>query len=220
MKRARKRVSVAVLSQHPLVLEDLKRLAARPGVEVRTHLLESGFVDSRRGGIPRAGVYILDAQGPRSLVEVLARTVLDRQPAARVIVVGERFGETESFTLLRLGAKGLLRYEEARRRLAEAVSVVAAGGFWVPRPLLSRFVDSVLAIDRGRRWLTGAAGMSGRERQVLDALLENLANKEIAARLHLSERTVKFHVSNLLSRFGVSSRSELILHCLQAPRAR
>jgi DNA-binding NarL/FixJ family response regulator len=57
--------------------------------------------------------------------------------------------------------------------------------------------------------------LSRREREVLDALLENLANKEIASRLNISERTVKFHVSNLLSKFGVRRRADLILLCFQ-----
>jgi DNA-binding CsgD family transcriptional regulator len=50
---------------------------------------------------------------------------------------------------------------------------------------------------------------------VLNGLLENLANKEVADRLHISERTVKFHVSNLLAKFGVRRRADLILLCFQ-----
>jgi DNA-binding CsgD family transcriptional regulator len=50
---------------------------------------------------------------------------------------------------------------------------------------------------------------------VLNGLLENLANKEVADRLHISERTVKFHVSNLLAKFGVRRRADLILLCYQ-----
>ncbi len=53
--------------------------------------------------------------------------------------------------------------------------------------------------------------LSRREHEVLDPLLGNLSNKEIARKLHISERTVKFHVSNLLSKFGVQRRADLIL---------
>jgi len=45
----------------------------------------------------------------------------------------------------------------------------------------------------------------------MDALLENLSNKEIAAKLNMSERTAKFHVSNLLAKYGVRRRADLIL---------
>jgi DNA-binding NarL/FixJ family response regulator len=60
-----------------------------------------------------------------------------------------------------------------------------------------------------------SADLSRREQEVLNSLLENLANKEIGNKLNISERTVKFHVSNLLSKFGVRRRADLILLCYQ-----
>jgi len=63
--------------------------------------------------------------------------------------------------------------------------------------------------------LGAVTNLSRREQEVLDALLENLANKEIASRLNIAERTVKFHVSNLLSKFGVRRRADLILLTFQ-----
>jgi len=60
--------------------------------------------------------------------------------------------------------------------------------------------------------------LSTRETQVLDRLLENLSNKEIAAKLNISERTVKFHVSNVLTKFGVGRRADLILLRYQQQR--
>lgn len=48
-------------------------------------------------------------------------------------------------------------------------------------------------------------------------MLENLSNKEIACKLNISERTVKFRVSNLLAKFGVRRRADLILLCYQRP---
>jgi DNA-binding NarL/FixJ family response regulator len=98
--------------------------------------------------------------------------------------------------------------------------LVASGGFWVPRSLLSEFVDAIINNSRGRRVkIESAAELSRREQEVLDSLLENLANKEIASKLNISERTVKFHVSNLLSKFGVRRRADLILLCYQRRKA-
>ena len=92
---------------------------------------------------------------------------------------------------------------------------MAKGGFWVPRDLLSRFVDSLLQAGAARHTLH-PAGLSTRENDVLDCLLENLSNKEIGSRLNIAERTVKFHVSNLLGKFGVQRRADLILQAYQA----
>jgi DNA-binding NarL/FixJ family response regulator len=111
--------------------------------------------------------------------------------------------------------KGLLTYVEAREQLIRALPLVATGGFWVPRQLLSGFVDSILT-GQGRRLKTDSVtNLSRREQEVLDSLLENLSNKEIASKLNIAERTVKFHVSNLLNKFGVRRRADLILLTFQ-----
>jgi DNA-binding NarL/FixJ family response regulator len=85
------------------------------------------------------------------------------------------------------------------------------GGYWVPRELLAGFIESILPELYGSKSLTPEVEISRREREVLDLLLENLSNKEIAAKLFVAERTVKFHVSNLLSKFGVHRRADLIV---------
>ena len=159
---------------------------------------------------------MVDAHAARQATGALLSNILDRYPDARLLVVGDKLKETESYALLRQGVKGILTYEEAREQLPRALPQVAAGGFWVPRPVLSRFVDSILSSTQGRRLRADSpSDLSRREQEVLNSLLENLANKEVADRLHISERTVKFHVSNLLAKFGVRRRADLILLCYQ-----
>lgn len=176
-------------------------------------------VDVRRQRIPRAEVYVVDAAGTWPATAGLAGNILDRHPAAILLVVAEKYTEPSAFTLLRLGAKGLISYAEAQARLPRAVRTVAEGGYWVSRRLLSRFVDWILSRVRARQLPSVGAALSRREREVLDALLENLANKEIAAKLNISERTVKFHVSNVLTKFGVRRRADLIVLSYQSAPA-
>jgi two-component system, NarL family, nitrate/nitrite response regulator NarL len=111
--------------------------------------------------------------------------------------------------------KGILTYTEARDQLIRALPLVATGGFWVPRTVLSGFVDSILSGQTRRLKSDSVANLSRREQEVLDSLLENLSNKEIASKLNIAERTVKFHVSNLLNKFGVRRRADLILLTFQ-----
>ncbi|HXM80176.1 MAG TPA: helix-turn-helix transcriptional regulator, partial [Thermoanaerobaculia bacterium] len=92
------------------------------------------------------------------------------------------------------------------------------GGFWVPRGLLSRFVDWTLVAGRRPGPSTALVPLSPREREVHELLMENLSNKEIAKRLIVSERTVKFHVSNLLEKHGVKRRADLILQAFSQVR--
>jgi len=214
---AKSGLKVCLLSPHPMVLDEFQRLLVDSGFQIVGRLLESMLApDLRNLEVPKASVYVIDAHAAKQATGALLGNILDRQVGARLLVVGDKLKEADSYTLLRQGVKGILNYSEAREQLPRALPLVAAGGFWVPRTVLSRFVDSILTTSQGRR-LRGdsPAELSKREQEVLSGLLENLANKEVADRLHISERTVKFHVSNLLAKFGVRRRADLILLCYQ-----
>jgi DNA-binding NarL/FixJ family response regulator len=200
-----------MLSPHPFVLENLRALLDRSKFRVLAEHVE--FVPGQPGALPAlpaAQVFVLDANGPLRAVVALISRVRAEQPGSRVVVVGEEFAEEIAFPLMRLGIRGMLRYADASTQLAAAVLSVNTGGYWVPRLLLSRFVFGIL--DQPRLPVPGEARkLSPRERQVHEALIENLSNKEIASRLNLSERTVKFHVSNVLAKHRVRRRADLIL---------
>jgi DNA-binding NarL/FixJ family response regulator len=212
-----RRLGVCLLSPHPLVLSEFQRLLAKPGFRLISRQLESTLApDLRRLELPRATIYVVDAHAARPATGALISNILEHFPTARVLVVGDDFNSSTTYSLLRMGAKGLLSYAESRDHLPRALTQVAAGGFWVPRNVLAGFVDSILSNVQGRRLKADTAThLSRREEEVLDSLLENLANKEIASKLNISERTVKFHVSNLLSKFGVRRRADLIVLCYQ-----
>ncbi len=208
---------VCILSSHSLVLAEFARVLDAEDFQLVPRQIESSLApDLRQMAIPRALVFVVDAIPSQQATAAIIANILERYPTARLLVVAEKFDQGESFSLLRQGAKGLLTYAEAREQLSRALPSIAGGGFWVPRAVLSRFIDSVLTNNHGQRIKTElATQLSRREHEVLDAVLENLANKEIASRLNISERTVKFHVSNILSKFSVRRRADLILLCYQ-----
>jgi DNA-binding NarL/FixJ family response regulator len=203
---------VCLLAFHPLVLSEFERLLSDHPLSVTGRRLETDLIaDPTRLDVPKASVYVLESHGHRPTTEALVVGVLGRFPGARVVVVAEKFDPGVAFPLLRLGAKGLLTFAECSEQLARAVLEVVSGGFWVPRALLSSFVDETITSTRRPRGPAGPARLSRREKEVMDSLLENLSNKEIAAKLNMSERTAKFHVSNLLAKYGVRRRADLIL---------
>jgi len=75
--------------------------------------------------------------------------------------------------------------------------------------LLDSISERTLQLLTAGRALGAGVKVSRREQEVLDLILKHLANKEIASSLQVSERTVKFHVSSLLAKFGVSDRVAL-----------
>lgn len=215
--RIGKKGTVCLLSPHPLVLSEFTALLAKLSFDVQTIHCDSPLpYQLRELELPECSVYIVDAYATTPAT-VLISEVSDKYPQAQIIALGERFDDASAFPLLRMGAKGLLTYAEARNDLPRAIAALSDGSYWVSRFLLARFVDSILPGNRSRHMITAPAALSRREREVLQAVLENLSNKEIAGQLNISERTAKFHVSNLLAKFGVQRRADLILMCFKGP---
>ena len=214
----RDRPQVCLLSTHPLLLDEFARKLSRSHFTVKAFRLRQVFFeDVNRLAIPAANIYVVD--GHDASAPVLIGGLLNHFPNSRAIVLAEKFKDSTAFPLLELGVKGLLDYAEASMHLPEAVSVVSRGGYWVERQMLSRFMDSTIHSSRRRFAKAGPARLSPREREVLECLLGNLSNKEIARKLKISERTAKFHVSNLLAKFDVKRRLDLIRLVLQDERS-
>lgn len=204
--------TVHVVSSHPFVLRNIGQALANEPFRLRTQRIDPS--PARAIDVPDpAHLYIIDGQLPRATTEGFVRAISERFPKSRIIVVADDFPDEDAFGMLRLGVKGLVRYGELEDTLPQAIDTVARGGLWAPRVLLSRFLDEM--ISRSPRGIAAStASVSSREREVLECVLEGSSNKQIADRLHISERTVKFHVSNLLAKFQLKSRQELIRHCI------
>lgn len=206
-----RKLNVCLLASHPLVLSEFHRLLSAAPFRVQPQQVQPIITDAKSILIPRAHVYVIDYNGNGVSTPTLISMIAGQYPEARVLLVGDRFDDNNAFSMLRMGVKGLLEHTVLASQLESALQSVASGGYWVPRALLSRFVDTVLKAGRSQLPPKSAAVLSRREKEVADALLQNLSNKEIATKLNISERTVKFHVSNLLGKFGVGRRADLIL---------
>jgi DNA-binding NarL/FixJ family response regulator len=204
-----------LLSPHSFVLEELGRWLLPSGIPCeKVQVAYSLAPRPRPLAVKRGSVCVVDACFPPAATESLVSAVLTGSPEARILVVAEELTEAFAFPLLRLGVKGLMTYAHARREFLPALAAVAKGGYWVPRGLLSRFLDVLLSKVPAPP--VPHTLLSRREQDVLEPLLQNLSNKEIAGKLNISERTVKFHVSNLLAKFSVQRRADLILHSFQS----
>jgi two-component system nitrate/nitrite response regulator NarL len=203
------RLTVCLLSQHSFVLSQFQKVLSTSAVGLESPHIEVPTSLQQSPSVPRASVYVVDGEGASPITRAMITRIKGTYSEAKLIVVAETFSENKAFSLLQIGVDGLVTYGEISLQLPRALQALASGGYWVPRMLLSRFVDSLVRKRRPR--LSTPSGLSPREREITDALLGNLSNKEIATKLNISERTVKFHVSNILAKFGVRRRSDLIL---------
>lgn len=207
------RLKVCLLSPHPLVRSEFERILPESSFHISFRQLTSASpADIKEMAIPKSPVYVIDGQASTPVIHALIEGIIERYAKARVLVLASKHNDSGTFEFLRLGVKGLLAYGQGTKQWQDALPLVAAGGYWVPRAVLSRFVESIIGSRKSAAARVKTPGtLSRREREVLDSLLRNLSNKEIASQLNISERTVKFHVSNLLAKHGVRRRADLIV---------
>jgi DNA-binding NarL/FixJ family response regulator len=204
------RVAVCLLSTHSLVLQEMQRVLIDAPFALQPTKLAGQEKESQ--ALPSADVYVIDSESAPGGVAQLVKQIVASNPNAQMLVLGADFNEANAFPLLNMGVKGLITHEAINQQLTRALEAISTGGFWVPRTLLATFVDSVISKSRKSEAAKGSpVEISRREREIIDNLLLNLSNKEIANKLNISERTVKFHVSNLLSKFNVQRRADLML---------
>jgi two-component system response regulator DevR len=199
-----------MLTPHLLAGRAVKALLPQNGFTLQVVQLGGTDLASNLRSIPAAAVYLIDAYTSPQYAAEVATKLSEVDPNARVIALGEVFCEAETLPLLRSGARGLLSHTDLCEHLPQAITEVAAGRFWIPRLLMSHALETMLEGARDSQVKVNG-GCTPREEQVLQAVLENLGNKEIAAKLHMAERTAKFYVSKLLARYGVQRRADLIL---------
>lgn len=111
--------------------------------------------------------------------------------------------------LLAAGASGVVERSSSGERLAAALRALNLGMVVLEPMAAAPLATSAEALPEA---------LTPREEEVLALVAEGLANKAIAKRLEVSEHTVKFHLSALLGKFGVSTRTELVVKAIQAGR--
>ena len=154
-------------------------------------------------------VVLMDLMMPDMDGVTATKKIRERYPDVKVLALTSFRDEKLVQGALRAGAIGYLLKDVTADELAASVRAAHAG-----KSTLSPDAAQVL-IRAAQQPASPAADFTGRERDVLELMVEGMSNAEIAEALVLSTATVKFHVSNVLSKLGVRSRTEAVALALQ-----
>ncbi|WP_128376173.1 LuxR C-terminal-related transcriptional regulator [Streptomyces cavernae] len=205
-------VRIAVLARRPLLVTALRALmAGEPELEA---------VGEAASG-PQL-LHLLDTEGPRVVLiddsdpgwdtgDILRAVIQQTSREVAAVVLIDQCADDTLLEYLWAGADGFVQNDAALSEIATTIRAVSAGHAMLPPPLTRRLVELLVRRVPVRAGPHQVPTLTSREREIFDLIAAGMSNGEVAQALVLSEKTVKFHVSNLLRKLGVRSRAQAIV---------
>jgi DNA-binding NarL/FixJ family response regulator len=159
----------------------------------------------------RPDLILLDLDGSAIEIGEALRVCRESAPQARVCVLSMRAQPEIMQCCLAAGAEGYIIKDVTPTELMRAVKIVAAGETYVD-PRVAGGLLRRRSMSNGKPDLNE---LSVRETEVIRLIAEGLSNKEISARLNLSEKTIKNHVSRIFSKLNIYARTQAAVHAIK-----
>lgn len=192
-------IRVLLVDDHPIVREGLETVLEDRGLEV------VGSCGSVREALEAAAqtrpeVVLVDLELPDGDgVELIGRLSEALADTCFVVLTAYRRDE-QIFGALKAGATGFLLKGTPSSDIVRAIEVVLDGGSYLDPSVAARVAAG----------LRGSTRLSPRETEVLELVSRGLSTRDMAERMHVTERTVKFHVTSILNKLGASNRAEAV----------
>jgi two-component system, NarL family, nitrate/nitrite response regulator NarL len=200
-------VRILLIDDHALFRESLMRLLeSESDFKAVSHC--ATIAESRQilSNTP-VDVILLDYDLGEEFGTDLLQELRIRQDTVRVLMVTAGMRDSVTLNVLSKGVAGVIFKHSGPSQLIDAIKTVAKGETWLDKGIMR----SMIAGSSERLELEQSArSLSERQHQVLRSILDGLANKEIAAKLQVSETSIKATIQELFNKAGVRTRSQLV----------
>jgi DNA-binding NarL/FixJ family response regulator len=207
-------LSIVLADDHPVVRRGMRTLLeSQPDFSIvgeagdglgTVHLVERVQPD----------VLVLDLMMPALNGLEALRIIRQRSPGTRVVVLSLHSNNAFVAEALKQGATGYVLKGSCEDDLVRAVHEAGAGRRFLSGPVTERAIEAYIEQSRAAE-LDPHETLTPREREVLHLAAEGKTSSEIAARLHVSHRTVENHRANLLRKLGLQNQSDLVRYAVR-----
>jgi DNA-binding NarL/FixJ family response regulator len=192
-------IRILLADDHPVVRDGLAAmLATQPDFEVVGEA-GNGAEALTEAARLRPDVVLMDLEMPTLDGIEAIRRLRAADPSVQVVVLTAFDTDERIVGAIQAGAQGYLLKGAPRAEIFAAIRTVSAGGALIPPVIASKLLRQVRE-----------DALTAREKEVLELVAAGLANGDIAGRLFISEPTVKFHVSSILSKLGAKNRTQAV----------
>ena len=210
--RAEGRIRVLVVDDHAIVRKGIcALLATEPGIEVVGEAKEGQEAVGKTARL-QPEVVLMDLVMPGMDGLEAIRRILADQPAVRILVLTSFAGDDKVFAAIRAGALGYLLKDSGPEELIQAIKQVHGGQSSLHPTIARRLLQE---LSHGSDRPGKAETLTEREVEVLRLVARGQSNDEIARQLSISEATVRTHVSNILAKLSLDSRTQAALYALR-----
>lgn len=204
-------IKVLIADDHEVVREGLKALFQRQPEFVLAGEAETPTEAVEKAIVTRPDVVVMDIRFPEGSGIEACREIIQNNPSCKVIMLTSYADDEAVFASIMAGASGYVLKQIGSQKLIEAVHAVYSDQSLLD-PMIVRKV-----LDRMKHMMQEPKGKSltTQEKKILGLMAEGRTNKEIAAEVYLSEKTVRNYVSNILSKLNLSNRSQAAAYVLK-----
>jgi DNA-binding NarL/FixJ family response regulator len=204
-----RKIRLALVDDHPIVLDGLERLFDLEGDFEIVARCRDGESATREILATRPDLAILDLRLPARGGLAVLESLREARLPTRVLLLTAAIDSVEVVEALRLGARGLVLKEMAPEMVVQAARRIHAGGQWLDAALVSRAMEEVA---RGGATAGETAALTPREREIVSRVARGMRNRAIADELGISEGTVKLHLHHVYEKLGLGGRMALLLY--------
>jgi two-component system nitrate/nitrite response regulator NarL len=207
------KIRILVADDHPVFRYGLRTLLeSEPRFTVVGEAADGSEV-AKLTSVLKPDVLMLDLAMPRLTGMEVLRELAFTHGQVRTIVLTAAIEKEQLVEALQLGARGILLKDAAIQTAAKCIEKVIAGEYWVGHEVVASLVDYVHRLKQGAEGKPAQKLLefTSREREIISLITTGCVNKEIAAKLTLSEDTVKHHLSNIFAKAKVANRLELAI---------
>lgn len=211
-------IRLVIADDHPVVRYGVKNMLMNERGILVVGEAEDGKAAIQQTLDLQPDVLLLDVTMPRLPGLEALREIMTRSPRVKIIMLSSTITTQQVIEALQIGARGIVLKDALAGDLSQAIRTVLQGDYWIGG---TRVVNLVRALHDLTQKAAAARperktyGLTPRELEVVQCIVEGCSNKDVARQFTISEETVKRHLSNVFDKTGVSTRLELAMFAIE-----